>query len=52
MTEFFNQDKFEQFQQSYNEAVKNNQTEFTFNNKKYLVTFAAYLIQYLENNYE
>jgi len=52
MTQLFNQDKFEQFQQAYEEAIIKQETQFTFNNQEYLVTYALYLIEYLSNFYE
>jgi len=52
MTQLFNQDKFEQFQQAYEEAVSKQETQFTFNNQEYLVTYAKYLLDYLSTHYE
>jgi hypothetical protein len=52
MTQLFNQDKFEQFQAAYEQAKNENKTSFTFEGKEFSVTYAKYLIQYLENNYE
>jgi hypothetical protein len=52
MTQLFNQDKFEQFQQAYEEAIIKQETQFTFNNQEYLVTYAKYLLDYLSTHYE
>jgi len=52
MTQLFNQDKFEQFQAAYEQAKNENKTNFTFESKEFLVTYAKYLIEYLSSHYE
>jgi len=50
MNKLFDQNKFEEFEAAYNEAVKNNEKQFTFDGNEVLVTYAKYLIQYLEGD--
>jgi len=52
MTQLFNQDKFEQFQAAYEQAKNENKTDFTFEGKEFLVTYATHLINYLSTHYE
>mgnify|MGYP001598132325 CR=1 FL=1 len=37
------------FKRLYNEAIKDNKTEFLFGDKPVLVSFAKYVIQYFES---
>jgi hypothetical protein len=48
----FTQDKYERFKKAYDKAVKSSKIDFEFENRKYLVTYAKYLIIYLNSHYE
>lgn len=52
MKQLFDQNKFEEFEAAYNEAVKNNKTQFTFEGNEVLVTYGKYLLEYLSKSYE
>jgi len=44
----FNDLKLKEFKKAYEFAAKNEQEVFTFENHEFLVTYAKYLIEYLE----
>lgn len=46
----FTKESFNKFKKIYNKSVKNNQLEFTFENKQFLTMYAKYLIEYVEGS--
>ena len=48
----FTESKFKKFKRIYKESEKEGKKSFLFEDKKILVTYAKYLIEYLSNTYE
>lgn len=42
---------FKKFQKVYNQAVKDNQEQFEFEDKTFLVSYAKYVIEYLNSRF-
>jgi hypothetical protein len=48
----FNAESFKKFKQVYAGALLNNDTKFVFEGNEYLVSYAKYLIEYLEPKFK
>lgn len=43
---------YRRFRKSYEKAVKENKTEFEFEGRDFLVSYAKYVLEYLETKYK
>jgi hypothetical protein len=48
----FTETKYKKFKKAFKEAEKAGLTQFQFEDKEILVTYAKYLIEYLSDHYE
>jgi len=48
----FTENKYKKFKKAFETAEKAGQTEFTFEDKPVLVTYAKYMIEYLSSHYK
>jgi hypothetical protein len=48
----FTENKYKKFKKAFETAEKAGETQFTFEGKEILVTYAKYMVEYLSSHYE